>query len=388
MINRKIKKIIERFFVSVLTPFEGLGDFIQVVFAYLIHKLDFLITFIQSITINGLLFTGRVKFYTLSKLILSNGKYGNKIRDFAVIGMALFIFLSGNVFQKGLVTEASESSSDFISSDTESLLSGYISVTTQAGEKVLLDEPIEHIVEEGETLQSIGKKYGITYDSIQYANNLSITSVKVGQKLLIPSVEGTLHTVKLGDTVDKLAKKYGVPSQVIVDFNYLDAPYTLTAGTVITIPNAKKPSTNQYYSGNSDYGLSAYGVFPHVGDVQHGTGQFSWPFSGILTQGYHAYHHAIDIAAHTGDVKAADKGTVIRSGWWEGGYGNAVQIDHGNGYVTTYAHMSVLAVSVGDNVEKGQKIGVVGSTGRSTGPHVHFTLQKDGVFVNPLEYLK
>jgi len=377
----------KRIFFRVLSPFEGLGEFIQVVFAYIVHKIDFVITFLQSFTINGILLTGRLKFFALSKLIFSNGRYSNKIRDFAVVGMAIIVFLSGNVFQKGLVIEATQTNTGFINSNTKSLLSGYISVTTQAGEKVLLDKPIEHIVQEGETLQSIGKNYGITFDSIQFANNLSSSHVKVGQKLMIPAVEGTLHTVKKGDTVEKVAKQYGVPSQAIVDFNYLDSPYTLTAGMVITIPNAKRPSTQRYYSGHSTYGLSAYGVLPNTGNVQTGTGQFAWPFSGVLTQGYHAYHHAIDIAARTGDVKAADKGTVVRAGWWEGGYGNAVQIAHGNGFVTTYAHMSVLAVSVGDNVEKGQKIGVVGSTGRSTGPHVHFTIQKGGAFVNPLDYL-
>ena len=382
-----VSNLIKKLSSVVTVPFTEVGEFIQVFFSYITHKIDWLIVLVRSITTKGIALTGFIRFFAISRLIFSHGKYGNKIRDFSVIGIAVLIFILSGFFQNDLVTEATGSDVDFISSNSNTLLTGYISVTTQSGEKTLLDKPIEHIVQEGETLQSIGQKYGISFDSIQFANGLSSSRVKAGQKLLIPSVEGTLHKVVKGDTVEKLAKRYSVPSQAIVDFNYLDAPYTLTAGTVLTIPNAKKPVAGQYYSGNAKYGLSAYGVLPHVGNVEHGTGQFAWPFSGVLTQGYHQYHHAIDIAANTGNIKAADKGTVIRAGWWEGGYGNAVQIDHGNGYVTTYAHMSVLAVSVGDNVEKGQKIGVVGSTGRSTGPHVHFVIQKDGVAVNPLNYL-
>lgn len=369
-------------FISIL---EDLGEFIISLLSYFFHKLDNLLMILHAFTLNGVVLSESIKFYTLSRLILSRGRYGERVRDFTVFSLIITIFLLGGIFQGSLVSNASNESSDFIS--TNSVLSGYISITTQSGEKVLLNAPVEHIVQDGETLHTIGKKYGISYDSIQFANNLKTSSVKVGQKLLIPPVEGTLHTVKKGETVESISKLYGVPSQAIVDSNYLDEPYVLTMGSVITVPNAQKPAET-YYSGRDTYGTSAYGLLPKVGNVQAGTGQFNWPFSGILTQGYNPYHHAIDIAAHTGDVKAADKGTVVRSGWWEGGYGNAVQIDHGNGYVTTYAHMSVLSVSSGENVDKGQKIGVVGSTGRSTGPHVHFTIQKDGMYLNPLEYLR
>ena len=82
-----------------------------------------------------------------------------------------------------------------------------------------------------------------------------------------------------------------------------------------------------------------------------------------------------------------DKGKIIRAGWWTGGYGNAVQIDHGNGYISTYAHMSVISVSTGEDIEKGQKIGEIGSTGRSTGPHLHLTIQIEGKYLNPLTVL-
>ncbi len=387
MKKRNIENLIKRGLSFLLIPIEGLGEFIQVLIAYIAHKTDWFITFLQTFTIKSLMVTADIKFFALSRLILSRGKYGNRIRDITVIGLSVAVFLLSGVFQGTIVTEANEGITDFIPSSTNSLLSGYITITTQSGEKVLLDKPREHIVKTGETLQSIGKKYGISFGSIQFANNLTGTRLKVGQKLQIPPVEGTLHTVKKGDTVEKLAKRYSVPSQAIVDFNYLDAPYALNVGNIITIPNAKRPTTNRYYSGKTTYGLSAYGMFPNAGNVKPGDVQFVWPFAGVLTQGFNRYHPAVDIAARTGDVRAVANGVIVRSGWWSGGYGNAIQINHENGYITTYAHMSVLIVSVGDRVKKGQKIGVVGSTGRSTGPHVHFTIQRGQSYVNPLEYL-
>ena len=162
----------------------------------------------------------------------------------------------------------------------------------------------------------------------------------------------------------------------------------MAEGQVLTIPDAQRPETKKYYAGSTVYDLSSYGIIPYAGDIsQIGEGKFIWPLSGVLTQFFSRYHPGLDIANHSGDIIAADKGTVIRSGWWEGGYGNAVQVDHGNGYVSTYAHMSSIAVSVGDEVDRGQKLGVVGSTGRSTGPHVHFTIQLEGKYLDPLSVL-
>jgi murein DD-endopeptidase MepM/ murein hydrolase activator NlpD len=123
-----------------------------------------------------------------------------------------------------------------------------------------------------------------------------------------------------------------------------------------------------------------------------GTGTFSYPARGSITSRYGMRwgrrHTGIDIAAPYGSaVKAAEGGEVIWVGY-EGGYGKLIKIDHGANYVSYYGHLSKYYVNVGDKVYKGQKIGAVGNTGNSTGPHVHFEIRKNGVVQNPLNYLK
>lgn len=296
------------------------------------------------------------------------------------------LFFLGGIFQSRLVDQDVIEKKSFLSSNY--VFYEKASASTLSAEKILLDQPVEHEVKEGESLQDISKKYNISLESVKFANNLTANTVTAGQILKIPPVEGTLHTVGSGDTLEKLSKRYNVPVQTIVDFNYIDSPYVLSEGQVLTIPDAQRPETKKYYAGSTVYDLSSYGVIPYAGDVaQAGEGKFIWPLSGVLTQFFGRYHPGLDIANRTGDIIATDKGIVIRSGWWEGGYGNAVQVDHGNGYVTTYAHMSSIAVSVGDEVDRGQKLGVVGSTGRSTGPHLHFTIQLEGKYLDPLSVL-
>jgi len=116
-----------------------------------------------------------------------------------------------------------------------------------------------------------------------------------------------------------------------------------------------------------------------------------WPTSGRITQRFYWYHQAIDIASRDGpNILAAQSGTVVTAGWNGGGYGNYVIIDHGNGYQTLYAHMlnNSIAVTLGQKVNQGQKIGVMGSTGRSTGPHLHFEIKTTKGKLDPLSILK
>jgi len=124
-----------------------------------------------------------------------------------------------------------------------------------------------------------------------------------------------------------------------------------------------------------------------------GTGEFIMPTSGTLSSPYGRrwgkMHHGIDLAASTGTaIYASDSGIVLESEYQNNGYGNIVKIDHQNGYVTYYAHCSELYVSAGDKVTKGDKIATVGSTGRSTGPHLHFEIRKDEASQNPYNYIK
>ncbi len=376
-----IKSVPETFIEFLKVIFQ----FVVALIEFLIHKLDSLIYGLKSITVKNIEAFINLKFQVISKMIWSRGRIGAHIRYAFIFSFIVVIFLAGGIFQSKLIDEGTIGENTFLSS--QSILLETATAATFEGKSKLLSGPIEHTVEEGETLNSIAKKYGIPPEYIKAANNLTYDRVKVGETLQIPPVEGALHTVKQGETIESIARKYKVPPQSIVDYNYIDAPYTLTEGQILTIPNAELPKKERYYVGENVYDTHAYGILPSTQHSVKGTGQFAWPFHGVISQGYHRYHHAIDIAANSGDITAADKGVVVRAGWWKGGYGNAVQIDHGNGYVTTYAHMSVISVSVGDKVERGQKIGVVGSTGRSTGPHVHFTVQKDGAYINPFSVL-
>jgi murein DD-endopeptidase MepM/ murein hydrolase activator NlpD len=128
---------------------------------------------------------------------------------------------------------------------------------------------------------------------------------------------------------------------------------------------------------------------PDAGVVS-ATGQFSWPTSGSISQRYVWYHKALDISNKGGPaILAADSGRVTVAGWPDNfGYGNRVIINHGNGFETLYAHMSSIAVSVGQTVNRGDVLGVMGSTGRSTGTHLHFEIRQNGATLDPLGFLR
>jgi len=120
-----------------------------------------------------------------------------------------------------------------------------------------------------------------------------------------------------------------------------------------------------------------------------GTSNFIWPASGAITQYPVWYHMALDIAnPGAPPILAADSGTVSYAGCLSWGYGCYVIIDHGNGYQTLYAHLSRYSVSSGQSVSQGQTIGIMGSTGRSTGVHLHFEIRREGQLLNPLNFLK
>ena len=120
------------------------------------------------------------------------------------------------------------------------------------------------------------------------------------------------------------------------------------------------------------------------------SGAFVWPTSGQISQGFAWYHKGVDIANRSApDILAADSGTVVVAGWPDNyGYGNRVIIDHGNGYKTLYGHLSKIYVVSGQTVSRGSAIGKMGSTGRSTGNHLHFEVVKNGTYISPLTVLR
>lgn len=328
------------------------------------------------------------------RLIWGRGRLGKPILHLGTLLLALSVFLTGGVFQGKLIVLSNEEREVFITSTSDITPQAVLLTTSRPS--LDRDAVTKYIVKEGDTLGTIGKKFGVTVDTIRYANNITnIGYLKVGQAIEIPPVNGVVYEVKEGDTIATLATKFEVAQQAIADFNYLSKPFTLRKGQTLILPDANIPQpvlaaapvvdpsqiTGDYYTG------SAYTFIPYSSGGNKGSGHFIWPTNNrTITQYFSWYHPALDIAVPS-PIYASDTGVVVRSGWWTNGYGFAVQIDHRNGFVTTYAHMSQLYVSVGQEVGQGHVIGQMGSTGRSTGPHVHFTIQQNGNFVDPSGYL-
>jgi len=251
------------------------------------------------------------------------------------------------------------------------------------------DSVVTYLVQPGDTVSGIAQKFGISTDTIRWQNDLkSIEAIKPGQKLGIPPVSGVVHKVKRGETIYSIAKKYSVDAQAVVNWpfnNYTDDEiFALAVGQLLIVPDGIKPDEVLW----DPTSRLAIRQTPDAGAVSP-TGQFIWPASGQITQYFRWYHPAIDIANKGApDALAADSGTVIVAGMpdrW--GYGIRVIIDHGNGFQTLYAHLQSIYVQPGQTVTRGSAIGKMGSSGRSSGIHLHFEIRKNGVAHDPLGYL-
>jgi len=257
-----------------------------------------------------------------------------------------------------------------------------------------------HTVESGETLGIIAARYGVDVKTVMWENNLAnANSIRSGQKLLIPPVDGIGYKTGANDTLDKIAEKYDISADAIIAQNNLGEDALISKGQNLFLPGAIPISppviigdvNRNINTGvavrNVDYSnISSAGSTPSVGKV------FIYPTKGGITQGYHGGHLAIDIADRSKPpIWAAGGGTVskVSTGTWGGGYGNHVMIDHGNGLVTLYAHMDSVNVSVGQWVNQGDVIGIMGNTGRVygvTGIHLHWEVIDNGVKQNPVYY--
>lgn len=233
-----------------------------------------------------------------------------------------------------------------------------------------------YVVRSGDTIEQIAKMFDVTVNTILWANNLARgASLRVGQHLVILPIDGVQHVVKNGDTLRGIAKKYKGDIDEILEFNNITVDQNLSIGDVVIVPNGKEVAiaTSGKTGGSRAKVIASY---PSYG------GYYTHPVpEGHKTQGVHGYN-GVDYGAPIGTpVYAAAEGSVIVSRFqtlsnpWFGGYGNYIVVEHSNGTQTLYGHLSAVYTPIGARVDKGQLIGEVGNTGKSTGPHLHFEVR-------------
>jgi LysM repeat protein len=271
---------------------------------------------------------------------------------------------------------------------------------TEQGTRSAFSEGILHTVEPNESIGAIAKSAGVKPETIRWANNLTDgATVQPGQKLLILPVDGVIHTVKRGQSLSAIAELYSVAPEKILTQNKLKGGYIL-AGQQLIVPGGKpiveapkpvvaiKPPTTPGSKppATPTTPPKTYVIEPTYGVLQN-------PCDCYFTQYFGSSHFGVDMQHKGGSaIFAAEAGTVIRAEYgWNGGYGNVVEIDHGNGLVTLYAHNKEMYVKNGDVVTRGQAIAFMGNTGRVHGPtgiHLHFEVRVNGNKKNPTLYLK
>lgn len=255
-------------------------------------------------------------------------------------------------------------------------------------------EIIYYTVNNGDTISSIAKKFGVSVNTILWSNNLTAFSlIRAGNSLSILPVSGVTYKVKSGDTVGKIARNFGVGEDEIFKYNNIKSANGLVIGQTVIIPGGKQitASSNIAKAVTSTKNNAAAVIEKLVNPKKAPASgaKMAWPTEGHrITQYYSWRHTGLDIANKIGTpLYAAEAGKVEFSGW-SNGYGNNVVINHGGGKKTRYAHASKLFVKVGESVERGEQIAAMGSTGWSTGSHIHFEVIINGTKYNPLSYIK
>lgn len=316
-------------------------------------------------------------------LLVKRGRYGKHF-----LNISFLFLIAGAVVGGPAIAQYYPTVGRNISSTPDSLFYAE-STISQEDISAITDESkkprfeiFDYEVLKGDTLLSIADKFGISVDTIKWANSLKTEKLLPGQTLRIPPVTGIVQKVAPGDTIYSLAKKYKSDAQKIVnfpanDFADLDT-FALNVGQILFIPDGVMPEAAPVY------------IAQQVPQIISGAGgKYLWPATGVITQYPVSYHMAVDIANNSAPpIIAGDAGTIAYAGCIRYGYGCSVIINHADDYQTLYAHLSQYNVEAGDKVARGQVIGKMGSTGRSSGTHLHFEVRKNGVLLNPLSFLK
>ncbi|MBA3074954.1 MAG: M23 family metallopeptidase [Anaerolineae bacterium] len=276
-----------------------------------------------------------------------------------------------------------------------------VNLKTDTG-AIVRHEVIVYTIEKGDSIFKISEEFNIKPETILWANSESLNDnpelLTIGMKLKIPPTDGIYYKWRDGDTIADVAAKYKVDPSAILFWpeNQLDKDdTTILPDTYVMVPGGKRemvswvmPTIPRKNSGATK-NLAGPGACETT-DGAYGTGTFIWPAVNDYLSGndYWSGHLALDIASGLDSpVYASDSGLVVYAGWNNSGYGYMVMIDHGNGYQTLYAHLSQVSVTCGSSVYQGLPIGSSGSTGNSTGPHLHFETRYMGGLVNPWSLL-
>lgn len=235
----------------------------------------------------------------------------------------------------------------------------------------------QYTVRPGDTLSGISLTTGLSMDTLISFNRINdVRRLQVGATFQIPNRDGVLYTVRAGDSVAAIAARHGISVNAILDINDLRSE-VIQEGQVLFIPGGRMNSTELRIV------LGELFAWPTRGRFTSGFGMRPDPFTGQMR-----FHNGIDLANTPGTpIRAAASGRVVHVEEQIGNYGRFIILRHADGFQTLYAHLNSFSVRNGQTVERGQQIGTMGNTGRSTGPHLHFSVIHNGTFVNPMRYL-
>ena len=362
----------------------------MIIFSELVEYIKFLSQYFSIRLSRGFFHFEKRKDSLVDRLIKERGKYVRPFIHSGVIGLVFFGITLGPRIVQEAGSRKQEAGDDGIGGSVLGVAAynqDAVSAFTQVSDKPPA-EVREYTIQAGDTVGQIANKFGVSEDTIYWENNITPkTLLKPGDKLRILPVTGVKAIVSRGETVQSIAKKYDSSAQGIVDWPYNtfvnDETFELAVGQTLIVPDGVKPDEVQVNPRPSIARLT-----PDAGTIT-ASGSWVWPAAGKITQGFAWYHKGIDIANKEGPaVMAADSGRVVAVNPGRFGYGNHIIIDHGNGFQTLYAHLSSFRVEAGQNIAKGAVIGIMGSTGRSTGMHLHFEIRQNGVALSPLGFLK
>lgn len=327
-----------------------------------------------------------IKDLFVAILVIKRGKYSTSF-----LNTSFFFLMFAAIIVAPIITEnnpfASEISQE--AQANENLVVSYNPYENALGTVISAkprDKTVEYQVLGGDTLASIANKFDVSVDTLKWANNLKSETIKPNQLLKVPPGTGIVHKVASGDSIYSIAKKYKVDTQNIVNFPFNDFAdldtFALSPGQTLFVPGGTiqqaRPASpaGGFYTGPITAGA-------------RGSSNFIWPTNGSISQYPIWYHMAYDIQNPSAPpVIASDTGVVTYAGCLNWGYGCHVIMDHGNGYQTLYGHLQRIDVSPGQSVSQGGQLGQMGSTGRSTGTHLHFEIRNGGKLLNPTNFLR